>query len=145
MAGETDPRDDRAKLARGPNLSVGHVAVHLEGAHPAEVPFLLEAQQQRLGPAFGASLASHGLMLLVIVLMVRYGSHARTAALLPDLPNNIIWLTRPGPGGGGGGGGNKMKEPPRKAEDPGKDKITVPVQKPETLKLTKNEPNPLEQ
>ncbi len=35
----------------------------------------------------------------------------------------------PGPGGGGGGGGNRMKEPPRKIEMPGKDKITVPAAK----------------
>ena len=49
--------------------------------------------------------------------------------VLPEQPNsNIIWLSQPGPGGGGGGGGNKMKEPPRQAELPGKDKITVPVE-----------------
>src|ERR1019366_2923315 len=41
--------------------------------------------------------------------------------------------------------GNRMKEPPRQAELPGKDKITVPVQKAETPKITKEEPNPLEQ
>jgi TonB family protein len=69
-----------------------------------------------------------------------------TAAILPDQPNsNIIWLQQPGPGGGGGGGGNRMKEPPRKAELPGKDKITVPVAKPPKLETTqvKNEPPPL--
>ena len=48
---------------------------------------------------------------------------------MPDtLTDGIIWLAEPGPGGGGGGGGNKMKEPPRQAELPGKDKITVPVE-----------------
>ena len=69
--------------------------------------------------------------------------------MLPDRPNNnIIWLSQPGPGGGGGGGGNQMKEPPRKAELPGKDKITVPVEKPPKLeppKQAKNEPDPVEQ
>ena len=55
-------------------------------------------------------------------------------AFLPEDPNeHIVWLTEPGPGGGGGGGGNKMKEPPRIAELPGKDKITVPVEKPPAL------------
>jgi hypothetical protein len=34
---------------------------------------------------------------------------------------NITWLQAPGPGGGGGGGGNKMPEPSRKAEIPGKE------------------------
>ena len=48
--------------------------------------------------------------------------------LLPDAPiKDIVWLAVPGPGGGGGGGGNKMPDPPRKAELPGKEKITVPV------------------
>ena len=40
-----------------------------------------------------------------------------------------------------------MKEPPRQAELPGKDKITVPVEKPPKLEMqqAKNEPNPVEQ
>jgi TonB family protein len=46
---------------------------------------------------------------------------------------NIIWTAEPGPGGGGGGGGNKMPEPPRKAELPDKQKITVPTAKPPKL------------
>src|SRR5207247_8999202 len=80
---------------------------------------------------------------------VRYGSTASTtAALLPEQPNvNITWLNQPGPGGGGGGGGNRMKEPPRKAELPGKDKITVPVSKPPKLEMqeAKKEPDPVAQ
>ena len=71
-------------------------------------------------------------LVLLAVLLVRYGGHAAA-----DVPcrsadrtrSSIIWLTQPGPGGGGGGGGNQMKEPPRKAELPGKDKLTVPVDK----------------
>ena len=56
--------------------------------------------------------------------------------MLPEQPNtNIIWLSQPGPGGGGGGGGNQMKEPPRQAELPGKDKITVPVSKPPKIEM----------
>jgi protein TonB len=43
---------------------------------------------------------------------------------------NITWLQAPGPGGGGGGGGNKMPEPARKVELPGKEKATIPVTKP---------------
>src|SRR5207248_4113683 len=69
-------------------------------------------------------------------------------AVLPEQPNaNIVWLNVPGPGGGGGGGGNKMKEPPRKAELPGKDKITVPVEKPPSMEMkqAKKEPDPVEQ
>jgi TonB family protein len=48
-----------------------------------------------------------------------------------DVPTDrIIFLSEPGPGGGGGGGGNQSIEPPRLAEDVGRDKITVPVTKP---------------
>jgi periplasmic protein TonB len=54
-----------------------------------------------------------------------------------ELPKDIIWLSQPGPGGGGGGGGNKMPDPPRRAELPGKDKITVPVAKPPKLEAPK--------
>jgi TonB family protein len=38
-----------------------------------------------------------------------------------------------------------MKEPPRKAELPGKDKITVPVEKPPSMQIAKKEPDPTEQ
>lgn len=132
------------------NDSFGHLSVHVEGAHPADVPFLFEQQQKRMGPAFLAALCWHLAVVGLMFLAIRYGgSSVTTAALLPDQPNaNIIWLNQPGPGGGGGGGGNKMKEPPRQAELPGKDKITVPAEKPPKLeppKQAKNEPNPVEQ
>src|SRR6266849_10134812 len=117
------------------NVSAGHVSVHLEGAHPADVPFLFEQPEKRLGPAFVGSFASHVLMGVLLFLLVRYGNRVGHAApILPDVLNNqIVWLSEPGPGGGGGGGGNRMKEPPRKAELPGTAKITVPVAKPQTL------------
>ena len=132
------------------NLSAGHVSVHVDGAHPADVPFLFEQQQKRIGPAFVASLASHVAMALLMFGIVRYGGEAVHTAPIPLQPslNQIVWLNQPGPGGGGGGGGNKMKEPPRKAELPGKDKITVPVEKAVVLEapqVVKNEPNPVEQ
>ena len=50
--------------------------------------------------------------------------------LLDRAPREIVWLAEPGAGGGGGGGGNQQKEPIKKAELPGKEKITVPVDKP---------------
>jgi TonB family protein len=132
------------------NSSAGHLSVHVEGAHPVEVPFLFEQQQKRLGPAFVASFAYHVVMVFVVLLAIRYGPGGTTsAALLPEQANNnIIWLNEPGPGGGGGGGGNKMKEPPRPAELPGKAKLTVPVTKPPKLEdpqQAKKEPDPIEQ
>jgi TonB family protein len=128
------------------NSSAGHLSVHLEGAHAVEVPFLFEQPSKRIGPAFVASLVTHLSMFVLAFLVVRYGGRVSAAPVLPDQPSHdIIWLSQPGPGGGGGGGGNRMKEPPRQAELPGKEKITVPVQKKETPQITKNEPNPAEQ
>lgn len=130
------------------NESAGHLSVHVEGQHPVEIPFLFEQQQKRIGPAAVASLASHVLVGVAAFFLVRYSSTVRAApAPLPEITNaNIVWLNEPGPGGGGGGGGNKMKEPPRQAEMPGKDKITVPVEKPPSMKLeAKKEPDPVEQ
>ena len=131
------------------NASAGHLSVHFEGQHPVDIPFLFEQQQKRVAPAAVASLIWHVVFGFLIFFLVRYSSAASTsAAILPEQPNaNIVWLNVPGPGGGGGGGGNKMKEPPRKAELPGKDKITVPVEKPPSMEMkqAKKEPDPVEQ
>jgi len=130
------------------NISAGHLSVHLSGTR-GDVPFLFEQQQKRMLPAMMASLGSQVGMLFMALLLVRYSAQTtHTAPVLPDInPNQIIWLTQPGPGGGGGGGGNKMKEPPRKAELPGKDKITVPVAKPQAVEpvqqVAKNDPPPV--
>jgi protein TonB len=131
-----------------PNETAGHLSVHVEGQHPAEIPFLFEQSQKRLAPAAVASLVWHVAFGLFIIFLIRNSSAANNvAAVLPEQPpSTIVWLNEPGPGGGGGGGGNKMKEPPRKAELPGKDKITVPVEKPPSVKLeAKKEPDPVEQ
>jgi protein TonB len=131
------------------NDSAGHVSLHMDAIHPVEIPFLFEQQQKRIAPAFAGSLLSHIVIGALILLGMRFGgAQGVTPALLPDQPNNnIIWLSQPGPGGGGGGGGNKMKEPPRQAELPGKDKITVPVSKPPKLEMeeVKKEPDPVAQ
>jgi protein TonB len=132
------------------NSSVGHLSVHLEGEHPAEVPFLFEQQRRRLGPSILIALFYHLLFAGFIILAMRSGTSAvLEEARLPDKINDrIVWLSEPGPGGGGGGGGNQMKEPPRKAELPGKDKLTVPVSKPPAMQAPPEkkveEPNPLE-
>jgi TonB family protein len=140
---DTETPDVRA------NESAGHLSVHVEGAHPREIPFLFEQQQKRIPSALAGSLASHILLAALVVFGVRYGgATAVSPALLPEQPNtNIIWLSQPGPGGGGGGGGNRMKEPPRQAEMPGKDKITVPVSKPPKMEMqeVKKEPDPVAQ
>ena len=133
-----------------PSPLIGHLSVHVEGVSTVETPFLFEQQEKRIAPAAVASFAMHVVMVVGAILLIKYGPRpVYNEAVLPDRPNNsIIWLSEPGPGGGGGGGGNKMKEPPRQAELPGKDKITVPVEKPAKLEVKqeiKDEPTPVAQ
>lgn len=88
-------------------------------------------------------------LMATLFILASRSAPVSTATFLPEQLNaNMVFLAEPGPGGGGGGGGNQMKEPPRQAELPGKDKLTVPVEKPPTLeppKQPKDEPNPVEQ
>jgi TonB family protein len=119
------------------NTSAGHLSLHLEGLHPAEDLFLFDQQPKRIGWSLVSSFAFQILLASLLILASRYAPES-TKAFLPDLLNtDIVWLAEEGPGGGGGGGGNKMPEPPRQAELPGKDKITVPVEKPPALEPPK--------
>ncbi|MBS1818132.1 MAG: TonB family protein [Acidobacteria bacterium] len=145
MAERTPPGDAHV------NDSAGHLSVRVEGAHPPELTFAFEQQSQRLLPSMGIALVLQIAVVTMFVLLARFGpTIAFTPAALPEEPNDrMVWLSQPGPGGGGGGGGNQMKEPPRTAELPGKDKITVPVEKPKVIEPPKQqprqEPNPVEQ
>jgi protein TonB len=51
---------------------------------------------------------------------------AREAVQVP----RVVFLQAPGPGGGGGGGGNRNPSPPSRAENVGRDRITLPVARP---------------
>jgi periplasmic protein TonB len=139
--------ETRQPAAVSANTSAGHLSVRVEGLHPDDLPFLFEHQPKRMGLSLVASTAFQILAGLLLLLATRYAPQ-QTFAFVPDQINNgIVWLAEPGPGGGGGGGGNKMEAPPKKAELPGKDKLTVPVEKPPTLeplKKPKDEPDPLE-
>jgi TonB family protein len=114
------------------NASAGHLSVHLEDQHPPEVNFNFDWQPRRTGWSMAVSFGINAVLLAAaLILPTLFPPRTIVSAFLPDDPNeHIVWLAEPGPGGGGGGGGNKMKEPPRIAELPGKDKITVPVEKP---------------
>lgn len=114
------------------NPPVGHLLLHLEGEGVPDEPFLFQWQRRRTGWSLAASFGVNAALLALALFLPRLFPHAFTAAALVVPPPNehIVWLSERGPGGGGGGGGNQMKEPPRKAELPGKDKITVPVEKP---------------
>ncbi len=131
--------------------SVGHIAVHIDDQHPQAVPFLFEQARSRAPGAMVASVMTHVAFFALAILVIRYGpqtlaqNDADQFHLVPD----IIWLNQPGPGGGGGGGGNRQPFPIRKAELPGKDKITVPVAKPPEAPVPdekpKDDPKPEQQ
>ena len=90
-----------------------------------------------------ASLATHiGAVLLFIFVIARMPAPTPTTAPPERMPSDIVWLNSPGPGGGGGGGGNRNPDPPKKAELPGKEKITVPVATPPTLTPEPPKPEP---
>ena len=90
-------------------------------------------EKVRLGESLAISVGSH-LAVFFLVLFIITRMPAPSPAVTPqELPEGIIWLQQEGPGGGGGGGGNNRPEPPRKAELPGRDKLTVPVTKAPTL------------
>jgi len=106
-----------------------------------------EANAQRFGGAFSVSMLTHVAGLLLILFIMSLPTPAPLTKPPFAMPTDIVWLEQKGPGGGGGGGGNKMPDPPKKAELPGKEKITVPVAKPAPVTPTppKEEPKPVEQ
>lgn len=122
--------------------------LHVLADRPVDVRFGFEQRQSRVG--VGASVGAHIVMAVIAIAIMRYVPEADPYEPPADIsPDRLIWLATPGPGGGGGGGGNKSPEPPRKAELPGKDRLTVPVQKPAPTKpepaKPKDEPPPIEQ
>ncbi|MGE0449105.1 MAG: energy transducer TonB [Vicinamibacterales bacterium] len=145
MAERTPPGDSHV------HVPAGHLSVHVEGAHPPEVTFSFEKQSERLIPAFGlALLLDTAVVVLLVMLGRQMGAQTYVPPALPDeLTTQLVWLSDPGPGGGGGGGGNRAPDPPRQVEMPGKDKISVPVERPPTLEPPKQarveEPKPIEQ
>ena len=90
-----------------------------------------EGEKSRLSGSLAVSVGTHvaGFLLFLFVI-ANMPDPAPNVAPREVMPTEIIWLNSPGPGGGGGGGGNKSPDPPKKAELPGKEKITVPVAKP---------------
>jgi TonB family protein len=121
--------------------------LHVWAPHQTEgVLFKLERRDRRMGGAFGASVVSHIVVVVLFIVIARALPEQTFTPLLPDLTNyEIVWLPAPGPGGGGGGGGNRSPEPPRKVELPGREKVTVPAAKPaEPAPRPEDEPKPVE-
>lgn len=110
---------------------------------PVELRFSFEKRQSRLGAA--ASMVAHLAIALVIVLAIQFAPRPGPYQIIPNSPlDDLVWLAEPGPGGGGGGGGNRTQEPPRQAELPGKEKITVPVETKVVTMPKPETPPPLE-
>ena len=113
--------------------------VHDPGASP-NARFLAgsvphgQDERLRIGNSLLVSAVTHiGGFLLAVFIIANLPAVAPSNEPVDDKVSNIVWLNVPGPGGGGGGGGNKTPAPPRKAELPGPEKVTIPVAKPPTL------------
>lgn len=98
--------------------------------------FLFEQRQSRLGGAVGVSFLSHIAAFGLAIYAMTYAPKAaeNMTPFLPSLDTvKFVFLPAPGAGGGGGGGGNMSKEPVRKLEAPGKDKLSVPAVQPKAI------------
>jgi TonB family protein len=126
------------------------VATHAD-AGPEPIGFLDNRQlfvappQRRLGGALSASVLVHIGAAILAVIVSQLPPPQNSQVFRPTNSDQIVWLTTPGPGGGGGGGGNSNPAPVQKLEVPGKEKLSVPVEKkPEITppEQVKEEPKP---
>lgn len=85
------------------------------------------------GRLFLSMLTTAGAQAGIVALLLVAGHHALASqaadvAIRPPM-TNFVFLSTPveAGGGGGGGGGNQMPEPPRAAQLPGRDRVTVPA------------------
>lgn len=102
-------------------------------------------ERLRFGNAMSVSLTAHVVgFFLFLFIMANMPAMSTPDRPMMNMPRDIVWIAQEGPGGGGGGGGNQTPTPERKAELPGKDKVTVPVAKPPKLtpELPKEVPKP---
>jgi protein TonB len=125
-------------------LKTPHLMTDMRADAPGDVRFLFQGSQKRVSGALGVSFLIHVVAIaLAIFIGTQPSVQSAATSMFPELANkDIVWLDSPGPGGGGGGGGNKSVEPPRKAELEGKDKLTVPVVKPPSMEMQKEETPP---
>ena len=99
-----------------------------------------------------ASASAHAIALVVLLAIVPRGavpvsstaSSPGTSA--PLQTPRIVFLSAGPPGGGGGGGGNRQRAPARRAERPGRDRLTLPAARPmSTLGRIVDVPAPVQQ
>jgi protein TonB len=114
------------------------------GARPLFSDWILPGGQRRderrMAPAIGCSAATHAVGLVLALLLVYHLPPTLSGDQLAKALPGVVWLNQPGPGGGGGGGGNRMPEPVRKIEAPGRDLISIPVAKPAPVQAPAPQP-----
>jgi TonB family protein len=118
-----------------------HLTIRPEG-EGADVRALFDANDAKVGaPRVLSGVVVHAVAIVLLIVVARFVPERVYETILPErLSDEIVWLSDPGPGGGGGGG-NSMPEPPKPAELPGEQKITVPAVKPPEI-TTPPEPVP---
>ena len=105
------------------------LSIHPDGG--ASYTPLLSVQPERARGALGASLASHGVFVLILFLALQSAPPEEIVAVERTIYDSIIWIPQEVPGGGGGGGGNESLEMPREVEVAGEDDINIPIEEPE--------------
>ncbi len=94
----------------------------------------LPPRDARVSAIVAGALHMAAAALLATLTLTRASEHRRTevpamAPAVAQLPR-MVFLQMPGPGGGGGGGGNQQSSPPSRADNVGRDRITLPVARP---------------
>jgi protein TonB len=130
-----------------PAAASGSAYTSLHLLHGDEDQTAFGQRSSRLRSAFGASVVTHGLCVLLVYALLTLPSSPRAAS--PErifTGNELVWVAIEGPGGGGGGGGNQSPQPARKLDAPGRDKLTVTIAKPAPLtppkEITATPPDP---
>jgi protein TonB len=115
-----------------PTRHSGHMTIRPEG-EGMDIRVLFEDQPTGRARVLSGTVV-HIVGIAVLILIARFVPERVYETILPErFPEDIVWLSDPGPGGGGGGG-NKSPEPPKQAELKGVEKITVPAEKPPEVK-----------
>ena len=136
---------DGAATAAGVRTTDGVLSILPDDIAPADVHFLLRANQKRVGGSVAASLTSHAVGLGIVVLVLSLAPDRVYEAIAVDRQNyGIVWIPEEGPGGGGGGGGNESLELPPLAELEGPDEaaLSVPIEEPDPVVEPEPEPEP---
>jgi hypothetical protein len=82
------------------------LSIHPDGG--ASYTPLLSVQPERARGALGASLASHGVFVLILFLALQSAPPEEIVAVERTIYDSIIWIPQEGPGGGGGGRGQRV-------------------------------------